>query len=267
MISIEWMMLYGLTGAFVGFMAGLLGVGGGGIMVPLLVMIFRAQGMNSEHVMHYALGTTFACMILSSIASTRKHASNGNVVWKAFYGMAGGIIFGTFLTTCVASHLHSTYIALFFACFMGLVAIQMFFNWRPKASDHPANLLHLSIAGTGIGSVSALAAVGGGFLAVTYLHYKNIPMKKAIGTSAAIGFPIALAGTLGYWFNGSSETIGQPHTLGFIYLPAFIIMSLTSIIMASVGAGFSQKLSDARLKKIFALVCLALSIKMFFLVV
>ena len=263
MPGMEWLLLYSITGAFVGFMAGLLGVGGGGIMVPLLVMLFRYQGIDANYVVHEALGTTFACMVFSSATSARAHAACGNVVWHAFYGMVAGILLGTLLMTCIASRIHSDYIALFFACFMALIAAQMFFNWRPKPSGHTASAASLLAAGTGIGMISALAAVGGGFLAVTYLTYKNISMKQAIGTSAAIGFPIAIAGTIGYMLNGMQEVTQNPYMLGFINLPAFLFIVPVSILMASYGARYSQRLSDTRLKKIFALVCVALSIKMF----
>ncbi len=262
MLSIEWIALYVLLGGFVGFMAGLLGVGGGGILVPLLVSIFIYQGMVVDNVVHLALGTALACMIISSTSSIRAHASRGNVVWKAFYAMTPGIMLGAFTTTRIASHMNSAYIALFFAFFMAFIAVTMFFNWQPKASATPTRLRDLFLVGTGIGSVSALAAVGGGFLAVTYLNYKNIHMKKAIGTSAAIGFPIAIAGTVGYAVSGWSITQDDPYTLGFIYVPAFLAISITSFIAAPYGARCAHSLPDAHLKKIFAVISLALSIKM-----
>jgi uncharacterized membrane protein YfcA len=263
----EWVVLYGALGAFVGFMAGLLGVSGGGILIPLLVMIFRYQGMDTNHVVHYALGTAFSCMILSSIASIKAHAARGNIEWGLFYGMGSGILIGMFLTIRIAVHIHSVYIALFFVCFMALIAVQMFMNWQPKPSSHPIRHGGLFLIGIGIGSVSALAAVGGGFLTITYLTYKNIPMKKAIGTSAAIGLPIAVVGTLGYIFSDWGKSQEDPYTVGFVYIPAFLAISVMSIISASYGASFAQRLSDAYLKKIFAVVCVILSLKMLFSVI
>lgn len=262
MPDIEWILAYGLLGAFVGFMAGLLGVGGGGILVPLLVMLFRYQGMGTTHIIHYALGTAFPCMIFSSAASLRAHAAHGNVVWHLFYRMAAGVLLGTVLMTHITSGIHSSYIALFFAGFMAFIASQMFWNWQPKPSAQPATLWSLSWAGVGIGSISALAAVGGGFLTITYLNYKNIPMRKAVGTSAAIGLPIAVAGTCGYLLSGWSQHVQQAGMLGFVYIPAFIIISVTSTIATAGGVRLAQRLPDARLKKIFALVCVLLSIKM-----
>jgi uncharacterized membrane protein YfcA len=257
-----YIVLYMALGAFVGFMAGLLGVGGGGILVPLLASIFTYQGMNTDNVVHLALGTSLTCMIISSAASVRAHAARGAIMWKVVGGMAPGIIFGAFLITQVAANVNATYIALFFALFMALVAGQMFLNWKPKPSQTPMRIPGLMLTGAGIGSVSALAAVGGGFLTVVYLGYKNLDMKKAIGTSAAIGFPIAIAGTVGYMISGWSETFNTPYTLGYIYVPAFIAIAITSFMAAPYGARFSHSLPEAKLKKIFALVSLALSIKM-----
>lgn len=267
MLSIEWILLYILLGCFVGFMAGLLGVGGGGILVPLLVSIFSYQSIGVNNVIHLALGTSLACMIISSTASIRAHASQGTVVWKVVYGMTPGIIVGSFLTARIAANVNSAYIAIFFALFMALVAVQMFLNWKPKASQKPVKSRGLFLVGTGIGSISALAAVGGGFLTVTYLSYKNVDMKKAVGTSSAIGFPIAIAGTVGYMISGLSKTLSDPYTIGFIYVPAFLAISIASYIAAPFGARCSRSLPDAHLKKIFAVLSLGLSIQMLFSVV
>ena len=262
MLSIEWVMLYIAMGAFVGFMSGLLGVGGGGLLVPLLASIFIYQGVGTESVVHLALATSLACMIISSASSVRAHVSRGNVVWDVVRGMAPGVIVGAFMATQVASHVNSTYIAIFFALFMAVVALQTFLKWQPKPSNNPRTLPGLIVAGIGVGSVSALAAVGGGFLTVVYLGYKNLDIKRAIGTSAAIGLPIAITGTIGYMINGWTTTLDKPYTFGFIYFPAFLCISIASAISAPYGARCSHHMPEAKLKKIFAIVCLALSIKM-----
>lgn len=264
MLGFEWIGLYVLLGGFVGFMGGLLGVGGGGILIPLLVSIFIYQGVNIDNVVHLALGTALACMIISSTASIRAHASRGNVLWPVFFTMAPGIVLGTLITTYMSAHVNSFYLSVFFSIFMALIAGLMFFNWQPKVSATPIRLCDLVLVGIGIGTISALAAVGGGFLTVTYLNYKNTLMKGAVGTSAAIGFPIAVAGTAGYLLSGWSKTSGDPYTLGFVYIPAFLAISISGFIAAPYGAAYAQKLPDAHLKKIFAVVSLALSLKMLF---
>lgn len=264
MPNMEWILLYVALGAFVGFMAGLLGVGGGGILVPLLTFIFNYQGMSAENVVHLALGTSLTCMIISATASIRAHAARGAVVWRIVAGMAPGIMLGAFVVTQLAANVNSVYIALFFALFMALVAGQMFLNWQPKPSQKPTRLRGLMVAGAAIGSVSALAAVGGGFLTVAYLGYRNVEMKKAIGTSAAIGLPIAIAGTVGYLISGWSKTAGSPYTLGFIYVPAFLAIAIASAVTAPYGARCAHGLPEKQLKKIFAVVSLLLSVSMLF---
>ena len=178
--------------------------------------------------------------------------------------MAPGIIIGTFITTHVAARFSSYYIAIFFALFMVLISMQMFVNWTPIPSGKPFTIGSMMSVGAGIGSVSALAAVGGGFLTVAYLTYKNTEMKKAVGTSAAIGLPIAIAGTIGYVVNGWSTTSGHTWTIGFVYIPALVAISLASFITAPYGARLSQQLPNASLKKIFGIVTLALSAKMLY---
>jgi uncharacterized membrane protein YfcA len=262
MSGIDWILVYIALGAFVGFMAGLLGVGGGGILVPLLTFIFSWQGISAQNSVHLALGTSLTCMIISSTASMRAHAARGAVVWKVVAGMAPGIIAGAFLATQVAAYVDATWVALFFGLFMAFVSAQIFLNWLPEPGHTPTTVGGMLAAGAGIGSVSALAAVGGGFLTLAYLGYKNVESKKAIGTAAAIGFPIAIAGTLGYLVSGWSRTIGDPNTLGFIYVPAFLAISIASYFAAPLGARCSHNLPEATLKKIFAVISLILSVTM-----
>ncbi|SEF90671.1 Uncharacterized membrane protein YfcA [Nitrosomonas ureae] len=262
MLDIEWILLYLVLGAFVGFVAGLLGLGGGGLLVPLLTYIFTYQGISVDNAVHLALGTSLACMIISSTASIRVHASRGAIEWQVVGGMAPGIIVGTFLVTQAATHVNSVYIAIFFALLMVIVTGQMFLNWQPRPSSKPATFRGLIAAGIGIGSVSALVAVGGGFLAVTYLGYKNVNVKSAIGTSAAIGFPIAITGTIGYMISGWSITLSNTYTVGFIDVPAFLTIAIGSFIAASYGTRCSHNLPDVFLKKILAVISLLLSIKM-----
>lgn len=262
MPDIEWIVLYMALGAIAGFMAGLLGLGGGGILVPLLASIFTMQGMSADNVVHLALGTSLACMIISSTASIRAHAFRGAIMWRVASGMAPGIVIGAFLAAHAATNLNSIFIAVFFTLFMALITLQMLVNWQPKPSKQPVTLRRLLAAGVGIGSVSALTAVGGGFLAIAYLSYKNSDIKTAIGTSAAIGFPIAIAGTAGYMISGWSITLSNPYTLGFIYMPAFLVISIASAIAAHYGARCSHRLPEAFLKKTLAVISLLLSIKM-----
>ncbi len=155
MLEPEWILLFLLLGSFVGFMAGLLGIGGGGIMVPILTSIFLLHGVAIEKVVHLALGTSMASMIVTTFSSFRSHNLKGSVVWLAVKRMVYGIILGTFFATFLASYLSSEYLAIFFALFMTFVSSQMFLNKKPKPSRELAGNAGLFFAGSGIGAISA----------------------------------------------------------------------------------------------------------------
>jgi uncharacterized membrane protein YfcA len=260
--GIEWILSFLFLGAFVGFAAGLLGVGGGGIMVPMLTSIFLLQGVPVEKVVHLALGTSMASIITTSFSSLRAHHLQGAVIWKVVKGMVLGILAGTFLATFIASHINSLYLAVFFSMFMAYVSVQMFLNKKPKPSRQLAGSTGLFFAGAGIGAISALVSIGGGSLTVPYLTWQNVDIKKAIGTSAAIGFPISIAGTLGYVINGWESSSMESNTFGFVYLPAVILISITSFIAAPYGAKLAHRLPVSVLRKVFSVLLIVLSVKM-----
>ncbi|QDE29678.1 sulfite exporter TauE/SafE family protein [Shewanella polaris] len=262
MLQPEWIVLFLLLGSFVGFMAGLLGIGGGGILVPILTSIFLLNGIAIDHVVHLALGTSMACMVITTFSSFRSHNAKGAVVWLAVKGMVLGIILGTFSATFLASYLSSLFLGIFFALFMAFVSSQMFLNKKPKPSRELSGTPGLFAAGFGIGSISALVSIGGGSLTVPYLTWQNIEIKKAIGTSAAIGLPISVAGTVGYLINGWHYSSPNDYIFGYVYLPAVLLISITSFITAPYGAQLAHKLPVSILKKIFAVLLITLSIKM-----
>lgn len=296
MMSLEWLGIYLALGMFVGFMAGLLGIGGGGILVPILVSIFTYQGFAPEHVVHLALGTALACMIITASASLRAHAKKRTVHWPLALGLAPGILLGAFLMGRFAIAINPLVIAVFFAVFMALIALQMLMNWQPKnLLNHVLTYIggglarqkcnkvktgtpavkpaaraikpsQLILVGAGIGAISALATVGGGFLTLSYLSYQNIDIKKAIGTSSAIGLAIAIAGTLGYMATHTPQTINAQAVWGFVHWPAFCVIGLSSVLAAPVGVRCATYLAPIYLKRTFALVSILLSAKMFYAV-
>jgi len=267
MLDIEWLVLFLLLGCVVGFMAGLLGIGGGGIMVPLLTTLFLAQGVPVEKVVHLALGTSMASIIFTSLSSLRAHHAKQAVRWLIVKRLSVGILIGTFAATFVVAKIDALYLALFFSVFMGCVSIQLFLNRHPKPVDHSPGGKEFLCVGAGIGAVSALVSIGGGSLTVPYLVWRNIDIKHAIGTSAAIGLPISLAGTLGYLVNGWSTTTEEAYTYGFIYMPAVALISVASVFMAPIGATLAHRLPVLWLKKIFSGLLILLSIKMLLSVV
>ena len=177
-MGIEWIIAFLVLGLVVGFMAGLLGIGGGGIMVPALTTIFLAQGVPVEQVVHMALGTSMASIIITSFASMREHHKKGAVMWDVVKLMAGGVVLGTFAATFLASYMKSAQLAIFFAIFMGYVSIQMAIDKKPKPTRELSTPPFLFGAGTFIGIISALVSIGGGSLTVPYLVWQNVDVKK-----------------------------------------------------------------------------------------
>lgn len=264
MIGIESLLLYILLGCFVGIAAGLLGIGGGGIIVPSLVTIFAMQGMDSENIIHLALGTSMATIIVTSFSSFRAHHKKGAVLWSVFKMMTPGIIIGTFLATFLASLLSSFYLAIFFSIFMAYVSIQMFINKKPKPSRKLLDSKGQFTAGTIIGAISAMVSIGGGSLTVPYLIWQNVDIRKAIGTSASIGFPIAVSGTIGFIINGWSNTDLSNYTLGYVSIPAFFFVAICSYFTAPIGVKLAHSLPVGIVKRVFSLLLVSLSVKMLF---
>lgn len=257
-----WWATYLVLGAFVGFFAGLLGVGGGAIMVPVLTTLFITQGFPADKVVHLALGTSMAAIVLTSASSLRAHHRHGAVRWDIVRPITPGILLGTFGATFIASRVASEPLAIFFACFMAYVALQMLANIKPKPTRELPGPMGMSAVGAGIGGVSALVAIGGGSLSVPFMTWCNVKVHHAIGTSAAIGLPIALSGTLGYLVNGWGSDGMPALSLGFIYLPALVLVSVVSMYTAPLGARLAHRLPVPTLKRIFAIVLLLLCAKM-----
>jgi len=249
-------------GSVVGFLAGLLGIGGGLVMVPVLTSLFVWQGLPVENVVHLALGTSMASIVVTSISSMRAHHKKGGVLWQVVKLIAPGIVVGAFLATFVAARLSSVFLATFFGCFLVYASSQMFLNKKPKPSRTLPGAGGLFAAGGVIGSISALVSIGGGTLTVPFLSWHNVDVKKAIGTSAAIGLPISVAGTIGYLVNGWGVDIAGDYIFGFINIPAVILISIMSFLMAPVGAHVAHKLPVPILKKVFAILLLGLAVKM-----
>lgn len=261
-MDITWWLAYLALGSFVGLMAGLLGIGGGGIMVPVLTSLFVFQGIPHEHIAHLALGTSMAAIIPSAAASLWSHHRHGAVHWDIVRFITPGILAGTFLATFVAAFVPTRGLALFFAFFMALMSLQMVVNIKPKPSRGLPGPVGVASVGLGIGGVSALVAIGGGSLTVPFLTWCNIKVTHAIGTSAAIGLPIALAGALGYTLNGWGDDGLPAVALGYVYLPALLLMAPFSIFTAPIGAKLAHLLPVTILKRVFAFMLLALAIQM-----
>ena len=256
-----WLFYLG-TGAFAGVLAGLLGVGGGVIIVPLLVFTFTAQQLPEAYILHLALGTSLASIIFTSISSLRAHHARGAVNWPVVRGISPGILVGTFLGSWVAAQLSTGFLKGFFVVFLYYVATQLLLDIRPKPHRQMPGTAGMFGVGNVIGGVSSLVGIGGGSLSVPFLIWCNLPMHHAVGTSAAIGFPIAVAGAAGYLVNGLMAEGLPSGAIGFIYLPALIGIALASICTAPLGARLAHSLPVPRLKKVFAVFVLIMGTRL-----
>ena len=256
------LVVYCLLGAIAGVLAGLLGVGGGIVIVPMLVFAFGWQNFPPDVLMLMALGTSMGSIMFTSISSSLAHSRNKGVQWDAVRNITPGILIGTFCGSFLASHVPARFLQLFFVAFLFFVITQMLSGKKPKPSRHLPGLGGMSVAGGIIGVVSSLVGTGGGTLSVPFLLWNNLDMRKAIGTSAAIGFPIAVAGTLGYIVGGWNAPGLPAGCVGFVNLMAFFGIAAASFMTAPIGARLSHSLPTAKLKKGFAVFLIIVALRM-----
>jgi uncharacterized membrane protein YfcA len=249
-------------GAVAGILAGLLGVGGGLVIVPIVVFGLTWQGIPHEHIMHLALGTSMGSIMFTSVSSFMAHHRRGAVEWGVVRRIVLGIFLGTFLGTCLASHMSTNILKVIFIIFLYYMTVQFLSDRKPKPHRTLPGAWGMFGAGNGIGVVSSLVGIGGGTLSVPFMIWCNVPVHSAIGTSAAIGFPIAIAGTVGYIVNGLAASNLPSYCFGYIYLPALAGIVGCSIITAPLGARLAHSLPVAKLKRVFAVLLFVVGTKM-----
>jgi uncharacterized protein len=250
------------VGMIAGVLAGLLGIGGGLIIVPMVVFALTWQGMPGEHIMHIALGTSMASIIFTSFSSFWAHHKRGAVHWTIVRRIVPGILTGTFLGACLASIMSTNLLKCFFVLFIYYVAGQMLLKKTPKPLRGLPGTVGMFGVGNTIGVVSSLVGIGGGTLSVPFMMWCNIAVHEAIGTSAAIGFPIAIGGTVGYIFNGWNIANLPGHSFGFIYFPALAGIVCASMLTAPLGVRLAHSLPVAGLKRVFAVLLLIVGTRM-----
>jgi len=261
-MDLIWLAAYLLLGAVTGVLAGLFGIGGGGVMVPLLTLLFIAQGFPEATLVHLALGTSMAAIVPTAAASVLAHQGHGSVDWPAVRGLTPGVLLGTFAGTFLAARLPAQPLAVFFVIFMSCVAVQMLLDRKPRPARALPGRAGLVSVGTGIGGVSSLVAIGGGTMTVPFLLWCNRSMPQAVGSSAAVGLPIALAGAAGYALNGWGQSGLPAYTLGFVYWPAVLAMAAASLVTTPLGASLAHRLPVTWLKRLFALLLIGLALQM-----
>ena len=252
-----------VLGGCTGFLAGLLGIGGGMLIVPFMTLILSARGVESALAVKMAIATSMATIMFTSVSSVRAHHRRGAVRWDLVRQIAPGIVVGGLIAGAgVFSVLRGTTLALVFAVFVAFSATQMLRGRQPAASRQmpgPAGSLG---AGSLIGFVSGLVGAGGGFISVPFMTWCNVPMHQAVATSAALGFPIALANTVGYVVGAWSMPAPLPGALGWLWLPGLATIACASELTAPLGARTAHAMNVSQLKRVFALVLYLLALYM-----
>jgi uncharacterized protein len=257
-----WLLMYLVLGLFVGFFAGLLGIGGGIIIVPLLLMVFGMEHFPDDRVLHLALGTSIASIVFTSMSTVWAHQRHQTVRWDILRKVTPGVVGGTLLGAFVANALPSRYLAIFFITFAFYSAIQMWLDVKPAPTRQLPGWMGLTAGALLVGALSSLIGVGGGFLAIPLLTMCNVPMLYAIGTSAAIGLPLALSGTLGYIYTGLGKDHLPALSLGYVYLPALAGIVIGTFVTVPYGARAAHRVPVTILKKVFSVVLIVLATKM-----
>ena len=258
----EWLLGYLAIGAVVGFFAGLLGIGGGAVMVPLLVFIFDAQGLPREHVLHLAVGTSMSTILFTALSSIRAHSQRGSLRWEIPLALTPGILVGGLAGSLFAGTISTFALAVGFCVIIYVAGINILLDRQPKPGRELPGKVGLNVAGFIFGGVSSLVALGGAFMTVPFMLYCNVPMRAAVGAAAVIGFPIALAGSVGYLYSGWHQPNLPEWSFGYIYLPAMLGIVIASVLVAPLGAAAAHKWPVKWLKRIFGVLLLVFATRM-----
>ncbi len=251
-------------GVVSGFLAGLLGIGGGMLMVPFLTLILGQRGVPAGMAVQMAIATSMATIIFTSLSSVRAHHARGAVRWDLARSLTPGLVGGGLLAGAGAfAVLKGQGLALIFTLFIGYSALQMLRDRKPRPGRQMPGWRGQTAAGGGIGFLSGLLGAGGAFVSVPFMTWCNVPIRQAVGTSAALGFPIALANTLGYLIGGWGLPAALPGAVGYLYLPALLLIACASVLLAPLGARAAHGMDVTKLKRVFALLLLGLAVYMF----
>ncbi len=264
-MDLSFVFYFVFLGASVGFLAGLLGIGGGMVLVPFMSILFPLYGVPEEWVVHAAIATAMTTIVFTSISSVRAHQAKKAILWPIVAIMAPGIIIGGFLSGgAVFSYLSGAGLSLFFALFVGYSGYRMLRSPAliPNRSM-PTPVISFGV-GAGIGFLSGLVGAGGGFLSVPYMTRGNVAMPNAVATSAALGFFIAVSNSVGYIYSGFGVVQDQPAMIGYIFWPALIVVSVVSVLTAPLGASYAHKLPVKTLRRVFGIMLFAIAAYMLY---
>jgi uncharacterized membrane protein YfcA len=263
MWNIEMILVMLAVGSIAGFIAGLLGIGGGMIIVPVVLWVLQMKGLGGiEHAQHLAVGTSFAIMVFTTFSSVMAQQRKGSVDWAVVRRMAPGMVVGVMIGSMLAKRLSNEALQVFFIVFVVLVALKTLTDAKPKPTRSLPGPAGLAAVGSLFGMASSWVGIGGGSLSVPFMLYCNVPVRTAVGTSAGLAWPIAVAGAVGYLYSGWNVAGLPEGTLGFWYLPAVAVLSVATMLFAPLGVKAAHKLPPEKLKLAFGVLLLVIAARM-----
>ena len=263
MWNIEMILVMLAVGSIAGFIAGLLGIGGGMIIVPVVLWVLQMKGLGGiEHAQHLVVGTSFAIMVFTTFSSVMAQQRKGSVDWAVVRRMAPGMVVGVMIGSMLAKRLSNEALQVFFIVFVVLVALKTLTDAKPKPTRSLPGPAGLAAVGSLFGMASSWVGIGGGSLSVPFMLYCNVPVRTAVGTSAGLAWPIAVAGAVGYLYSGWNVAGLPEGTLGFWYLPAVAVLSVATMLFAPLGVKAAHKLPPEKLKLAFGLLLLVIAARM-----
>jgi uncharacterized membrane protein YfcA len=253
-----------LCGGITGFLAGLLGIGGGMILVPFMILVFNHLHFDQSIIVHMAIATGMATILFTTTSAIWAHHKHGSIDWFLVKSFSPGLVIGGLVGGSeIFEALNTSWLSLFFATFLVYSSIQMIINKKPKPGRELPGSLGLVSFGAFAGTLSSLVGAGGAFITVPFMLWCNVKPHIAMASSSGLGFPIAVAATIGYMYGSWGNPNLPPGSLGFIYLPAVACIVAVSIFTAPLGAKMARKLNVAQLKRIFGVMLLFLAAFMF----
>jgi uncharacterized membrane protein YfcA len=253
-----------ICGSASGFLAGLLGIGGGMILVPFMILVFNHAGFNQEVIVHMAIASGMATIPFTSLSAVNAHHKHGSIQWKLVWAMAPGLVIGSLIGgSKIFDALKTSWLSLFFAIFLVYTATQMLLNKKPQPGRELPGGIGLFSFGAFAGAISSLVGAGGAVLTVPFMLWCNVKPHIAMASSSGLGFPIAIASTIGYIYGSWGHPNLPAWSLGYVYLPAVLCIATVSVLMAPHGAKMARKLNVAALKRVFGIILFFLAAFMF----
>ena len=251
-------------GVFAGLLGGMLGVGGGIVVVPALIWIFKQEGVQADVLTHLAIGTSLAAIIFTSLSAIRAQQKRGAIDWAVVRMLVPATLIGGLVSGYLAGFIPAATLKMIFSIFLLAVSLQLLAKWQPASHWTLPGPKALWGVGLGIGSLSAMMGIGGGTISVPFLHACNVDMKRAIAISTTLGFPIALFGAAGFVLSGWHHAGLPAWSFGYVDLPALLAVGATSMAVAPLGVRLAHHLPVARLKRAFGMLLLVVALQMLF---